>query len=114
MSKNRLTVGIIAFVGLAALNFTQSESCLVSKALASSGDSYSSSSGNPVESWWDSNVWACKSYTCIKTSTTTVSIGDGVEHTETITTKETATKCAKGNTMAHCWENSFKKTCDPC
>ncbi len=34
MKKIKLSVGVLAFMGLAALNFTQSESCLVSKSLA--------------------------------------------------------------------------------
>ena len=34
MKKIKLSVGVLAFIGLAALNFTQSESCLVSKSHA--------------------------------------------------------------------------------
>ena len=34
MKKIKLSVGVLAFIGLAALNFTQSESCLVSRSLA--------------------------------------------------------------------------------
>ena len=54
MKKIKLSVGILTFMGLAALNFTQSESCLVSEShaantccndtITSSGDSSSSSS----------------------------------------------------------------------
>ena len=44
MKKLKISVGILAFVGLAVLNFTQSESCFVSKALASSSGSSSNSS----------------------------------------------------------------------
>lgn len=49
MKKVKISVGILAFVGLAVLNFTQSESCFVSKALASSSSgsgSYTSSNTN--------------------------------------------------------------------
>lgn len=50
MKKTKLLVGIFAFVGLAALNFTQSENCLVNKAFASSSDSSSSSTSTSSSS----------------------------------------------------------------
>lgn len=53
MNKLKLSVGVLAFVGLATLNFTQSESCFVSKALAS-GDAVSGSEHASVESIWES------------------------------------------------------------
>ena len=53
MNKLKLSVGVLAFVGLAALNFTQSESCFVSKALASGGV-ISSPAHASVESMWES------------------------------------------------------------
>mgnify|MGYP003290308535 CR=1 FL=1 len=43
MKKTKLSVGILAFIGLAAINFTQSENCFLSKAMASSSSSSSSS-----------------------------------------------------------------------
>lgn len=43
MKKTKLSVGILAFMGLAAINFTQSENCFLSKAMASSSSSSSSS-----------------------------------------------------------------------
>ena len=46
MNKIKLSVGALAFVGLAMLNFTQSESCFVSKALASGGSVSSGSHSN--------------------------------------------------------------------
>ena len=49
----RLSVGMLAFVGLATLNFTQSEGCFLSKALASSG-AISSSAHASDESMWES------------------------------------------------------------
>lgn len=39
MKKIKFSVGVLAFMGLAAINFTQSESCFVSKALASTSNS---------------------------------------------------------------------------
>lgn len=45
MRKFKWMVGFLAFVGLAVLNFTQSESSFVSKAMASSGDSSDISGG---------------------------------------------------------------------
>lgn len=47
MKKLKISVSVLAFVGLAVLNFTQSESCFVKKSLASSssGSSISSSTG---------------------------------------------------------------------
>ena len=53
MKKLKLSVGVLAFMGLAVLNFTQSESCFVSKALASGG-AVSSSAHASVESMWES------------------------------------------------------------
>lgn len=47
MNRFKTSVGIFAFVGLAVINFTQSESNFVSKALASSS---SGSSGGIVSS----------------------------------------------------------------
>ena len=44
MKKIKLTIGVFAFTGLAVLNFTQSESCLVNKAIASSSNETGSSS----------------------------------------------------------------------
>ena len=44
---------MLAFVGLATLNFTQSEGCFLSKALASSG-AISSSAHASDESMWES------------------------------------------------------------
>jgi hypothetical protein len=39
MKKTKLSVGILAFIGLAAINFTQSENYFLSKAVASSSSS---------------------------------------------------------------------------
>ena len=39
MKKIKFSVGVLAFMGLVAINFTQSESCFVSKALASTSNS---------------------------------------------------------------------------
>lgn len=41
MKKIKFSVGVLAFMGLAAINFTQSESCFISKAQASSSTSSS-------------------------------------------------------------------------
>lgn len=57
MKKLKISVAFLAFMGLAALNFTQSERCFVSKALASSSNSSSSDIVSTVISWisstWD-------------------------------------------------------------
>lgn len=50
MNKFKLSVGIFAFVGLAAINFTQSESNFVSKALASSSSGSSSNTSSNTNS----------------------------------------------------------------
>ena len=57
MISTRFIVGFLAFVGLALLNFTQSESGFVIKALALGGDINSpghASNGDVCESPWDS------------------------------------------------------------
>lgn len=46
MKKIQKFVGLLAFVGLAVLNFTQSENSIISKSLASSGSSSSTSSSS--------------------------------------------------------------------
>lgn len=56
MKKLKISVGILAFMGLATLNFTQSESSFVSKALASSSNSSSSDIVSTVISWI-SSTW---------------------------------------------------------
>ena len=56
MKKIKFSVGVLAFMGLAVLNFTQSESSFLSKAMASSSStSGSSSSGSPSSSSSSSN-----------------------------------------------------------
>ena len=49
MKKTKLSVGILAFIGLAAINFTQSENYFLSKAVASS------SSTSPANVEWGYN-----------------------------------------------------------
>lgn len=80
MNKLKLSVGVLAFVGLAALNFTQSESCFVSKALASSSSGVSGGSGSSggiwssitswvesqVSSYIENNLMACHKMQCVK------------------------------------------------
>lgn len=59
MKKTKLLVGILAFIGLAAINFTQSENYFLSKAVASSSSSStsstSSSSTSPANVEWGYN-----------------------------------------------------------
>lgn len=60
MKKIKLSVGLLAFMGLAMLNYTQSESCIINNALASSdGESFSfsfsfssSSSSSSSDEWY--------------------------------------------------------------
>ena len=56
MKKLKISVGILAFMGLATLNFTQSESSFVSKALASSSSGSSSDIVSTICSWI-SSTW---------------------------------------------------------
>ena len=100
MKKIKLSVGVLAFMGLAALNFTQSESCLVSKSLAantccndtittsddssstsssstsstSSTDTSSSSSGNSSSSDVSGLGWGCSETTCSEKRTKKVKV----------------------------------------
>lgn len=116
MKKIKFSVGVLAFMGLAAINFTQSESCFVSKALASSSNnsSVSGGSGNfddlwsSVESWWDSKTWECAPYTCKRETKIDVVVGG-----MTVTTEREGTECRKGNVLAHCLPTSLG-TCNPC
>lgn len=55
MNKLKLSVGVLAFVGLATLNFTQSESSFVTKAYAEKSDSISFS--EVVSIAWDASVY---------------------------------------------------------
>ena len=65
MKKTKLLVGILAFIGLAAINFTQSESSFLSKAIASSSStSGSSSSGSTSSSSSNVNHGTNPSLTC--------------------------------------------------
>lgn len=81
MNKFKLSVGIFAFVGLAAINFTQSESNFVNMALASSSDSSSSSSSSSstaFEEWgYDPTCAPCSSPVEYKTQVICGSIKRG-------------------------------------
>lgn len=81
MNKLKLSVGVLAFVGLAALNFTQSESCFVSKALASGGV-ISSSAHASVESMWESqwDSYSSNSGASSGLSNSDSTSGDGLDH----------------------------------
>lgn len=116
MNKLKLSVGILAFVGLAALNFTQSESCFVSKALASS--SGSTSSGGflaSVSSWWDSKVYDARTVTKTRNKKFSagasasvpvkgVIVGGHVDYEDGTTETYTCNECVSGSTYAHCWD----------
>lgn len=81
MKKVRLSVGFIALVGLALLNFTQSESCFVSKALASGGAVSCSGHASNVEKWessWDS--YNSDSTSGVGSGSSNSSSGDVIDH----------------------------------
>ena len=61
MKKLRITVGFLAFIGLATLNFTQSESNFVSKALASSSSDDDGDSDSHLD-WSYSDLTYTESY----------------------------------------------------
>lgn len=105
MNKLKLFVGVLAFVGLAALNFTQSETSFVSMALASSSSasSGSGSSGgfwSSVQSWWDSKTHKCEEDDCEDV----INLGVYQQHQH-----GKREKCLNGNQVAHCWDC---KECD--
>ena len=62
MKKNKLSIGILAFVGLAVLNFTKSETTFAQKAMASSTDG-STTASTSDEQTPSSNV-ACVEMPC--------------------------------------------------
>ena len=81
MRKVKLFVGFIALMGLAVLNFTQSESCFVSKALASGGAVGSSTHASDESMWesqWDS--YNLSSTSSLGTSGSNSSTGNVVDH----------------------------------
>ena len=96
MKKFKIVVGFFAFMGLAVLNFTQSESSFVSKSQASSSSGSSGGFWSSVESYWDSKTHRCEEEDCH------LNLGlwtwDGKYE-----------KCVDGNKVAHCWEC---KSCD--
>lgn len=71
MNKLKLSVGVLAFIGLAALNFTQSESCFVNMALAEGGPVSSGSKPKPKSSISSSLISSSSSFS---------SDGGGVTH----------------------------------
>ena len=77
----RFSVGMLAFVGLATLNFTQSEGCFLNKALASSG-AISSSAHASDESMWESqwNSYNSSSDVSSGINNSDSTSGDGQDH----------------------------------
>lgn len=101
MKKIKFSVGVLAFMGLAVLNFTQSESSFLSKAIASSSNSNSSSGlWSSFVSFWDSKIWNCNEDTC------SVTLDLGVI---SFTYDGKYEKCLAGNKEAHC---TACKSCD--
>ncbi len=124
MNKLKLSVGVLAFVGLAVLNFTQSERGFISQAFASS--SYSGNTGggstggfwsslwstatswigSQVSSYIDNNQMACHTMSCIKEDT------DKTSGSITIPIEGVPVTIGGSHESTH-KENGSKSPCEP-
>jgi hypothetical protein len=97
MKKIKNQIGVLAFMGLAAINFTQSESSFISKAFASSTNSCSGNS---------SSTTAPKKHACIEKTDYVTIDHEGIPITYNITYEE----CIMGNKISDC--NECKQFCE--
>jgi hypothetical protein len=99
MKKIKFSVGVLAFMGLAAINFTQSESRFISKAFASTYYSDYSYSETYVSTTSSEPKKKCVEDDCC------ISVEVGFA---TATFEGKYEKCLDGNTVSDC------KKCKPC
>lgn len=128
-NKIRVALGVLAFASLAVLNFTQSERSFVNGTLASSDESWLSSTFSTVVNWvssilWDQKQYKCNTRHCESQSSIKISVGieahvgdsiiggsahAGVDYENTTSRNSVEGFCDNGNEMYMC----FDWTCSP-